>query len=196
MKKIFISSFILPILLTLFISIFIIPAVYSQNYAIKYNNATINIPQKVSYIWPIPKYKTITSYFGYRTSPTNGASTYHGGIDIGAPQGANILAVADGIVKYVGWYGANGYTVLISHDNGVVTTYSHISNTFLVSVGDNVSQGDIIAKVGPKYIDGPANNPYSDSSGKKTNGATTGPHLHFAISINNKKVNPLDYLSH
>ncbi len=197
MKKILFSSLLFPIILTLFISIFIIPAIYSaQNYEITYNKAKINIPQKVSYIWPTPKYKTITSYFGYRNSPTNGASTYHGGIDIGAPQGTEILAVAKGTIKFVGWYGANGYSVLITHENGVVTTYSHISNNFLVSVGDNVSQGDIIAKVGPKYINGPSNNPYKDSSGKTTNGATTGPHLHFAISINNKKVNPLDYLSH
>lgn len=89
-----------------------------------------------------------------------------------------------------------GYSVLISHENGIVSTYSHVSDSFVVSVGEHVKKGDIIAKVGPKYISGPTNNPYKDSSGKTTNGATTGPHLHFAISINGKKVNPLEFISH
>ena len=195
MKKIFISSFLLPVVLTLFISIFIIPAVYSQSYTIKYNDSIVKLDEKQIYKWPTPNYKTITSYFGYRTSPTTGASTYHGGIDIGAPQGTEIHSIADGTIKYVGWNGANGYTVMISHKDNVVSTYGHISDSFLVSVGDIVRQGDVIAKVGPKYIAGPSNNPYKDSSGKTTNGATTGPHLHFALSINNKKVNPLDYVN-
>lgn len=194
MRRLFFLSFLLPVILTLFISIFIIPAVYSQSYAIKYNNNIVNLTQKQVYIWPVPGYNTITSNFGYRVSPTSGASIYHGGIDIGASQDAEIHAIADGTVKFIGWNGANGYTVMISHKGNVVSTYGHISDTFLVSTGDTVCQGDVIAKVGPKYIDGPANNPYKDSTGKTTNGATTGPHLHFAISINNKKVNPIDYL--
>ncbi|MBQ9267082.1 MAG: M23 family metallopeptidase [Clostridia bacterium] len=194
MKKLFISSFLLPVFLTIFISLFIIPVLYDKNYVLKYNENVVAIQEKASYIWPTPGYKTITSYFGYRVSPTSGASTYHGGVDIGAPQGTKILAVASGTVKYVGWNGANGYTVMISHENDAVSTYGHVSDNFLVSVGDVVRQGDVIANVGPKYIAGPANNPYKDSTGKTTNGATTGPHLHFALSISNKKVDPLDYL--
>lgn len=76
-----------------------------------------------------------------------------------------------------------------------IVTYSHVSPNFLVSVGDFVKQGEIIAHVGPKYVDNVPNNPYKDSSGKSTNGATTGPHLHFSIKKNDEYVNPLDYLT-
>lgn len=76
-----------------------------------------------------------------------------------------------------------------------IITYSHVSPNFLVSVGNFVKQGDIIAQVGPKYVDNVPNNPYKDSSGKSTNGATTGPHLHFSIKKDNEYVNPLDYLT-
>lgn len=194
MKKLFVCSAFIPIFLTIFISIFIIPTLYTDKYILKYNQNIIKLKTKETYLWPTPKYKTITSYFGYRASPTNGASSYHGGIDIGAPKGTKILAIADGVVKYTGWNGANGYTVIISHENDATSTYGHVSDNFLVSAGNKVSQGDIIATVGPKYIDGPPNNPYKDSTGKPTNGATTGPHLHFSLSINNKRVNPLEYL--
>lgn len=91
-----------------------------------------------------------------------------------------------------GWYGANGYSVIISHENGISSTYGHISETFLVSIGESVSKGQIIAKVGPKYVSKVSN--YKDSNGKYTNGATTGPHLHIAISKNGKKIDPLTVL--
>ena len=138
----------------------------------------------------MPKYTTITSKFGYRKAPANGAATYHGGIDIAAPEGSKILSVADGTIYYAGWYGANGYTVIIEHENGYKSTYGHVSPIFIVSVGDFVKKGDIIARVGPKYIEKKSYTKYVDTSGKYTNGATTGPHLHFAISLNNKKIDP------
>ncbi len=192
MQKLFLYSFFIPVVLSVVISIFFIPYLSNNNYILKYNESSIYFTK---YLWPSPSSTKITSYFGYRNAPTSGASSYHGGIDIGAREGSNIVAIANGTVKYVGWYGANGYSVLISHENGIVSTYSHISNNFLVSVGDDVLKGDIIANVGPKYIAGPPNNPYHDSSGRSTNGATTGPHLHFGLSINGKKVDPLQYVS-
>ena len=57
-------------------------------------------------IWPTPGYTTITSYFGYRKSPISGASSYHNGIDIGAPSGSEIIAAFSGQVTYIGFYGA------------------------------------------------------------------------------------------
>lgn len=90
--------------------------------------------------------------------------------------------------------GANGFTVKLQN-NDIIVTYSHVSPNFIVSVGDFVSQGEIIAQVGPKYVDNVPNNPYRDASGKSTNGATTGPHLHFSIKKGNEYVNPLDYLT-
>ena len=144
--------------------------------------------------WPTPNYNAITSYFGYRKAPTAGAGSFHSGIDIGAPSGANIVATFSGKVTYIGFYGANGYTIIIS--NGVYTaTYSHISPHFLVYLGQYVNQGDVIANVGPKNVYGVPNNPYKDSKGNPTNGATTGPHLHFSIKIDGKAVNPLNYIS-
>lgn len=89
--------------------------------------------------------------------------------------------------------GANGYSIKIEN-NDFLIMYSHVSPNFLVKVGDFVRQGQIIGNVGPKYIDNVFNNPYKDSSGKSTNGATTGPHLHFCIKKEGKYVNPLDYL--
>lgn len=90
--------------------------------------------------------------------------------------------------------GANGFTVKLQNTDFIVT-YSHVSPIFLVSVGDFVKQGEIIAQVGPKYINNVPNNPYKDSTGRTTNGATTGPHLHFSIKKGNEYVNPLDYLT-
>ena len=146
------------------------------------------------FIWPTPGYTYITSNFGYRKAPTGGASTYHGGIDIGAKEGSRILAIASGIVIKASWGGANGYCVMINHQNGFISTYAHVNPNFVVSVGDKVYQGQYIANVGPKYVKETSYTTYKDSSGKATNGATTGPHLHLAISKDGKKVNPLLYI--
>ncbi len=89
--------------------------------------------------------------------------------------------------------GANGYTITIS-DGTYSANYSHISSFFLVSIGDYINQGDIIATVGPKNVYGVPNNPYKDSNGLPTNGATTGPHLHFSIRKDGQAVNPLNFL--
>ena len=72
-------------------------------------------------------------------------------------------------------------------------SYCHVNPNYIVSVGDTVKQGQIIGKVGPKYVYGVLGNKYKDSTGKPTNGATTGPHLHFGIRVNNEYQNPLDY---
>lgn len=148
-----------------------------------------------NFIWPVPRYYTITSYFGYRKAPTAGAGTYHSGIDVAAPTGVEVVATFSGEVTYIGFYGANGYTIKVS--DGVYTAYySHLSPYFLVYVGQYVNKGDIIATVGPKNVYGVLNNPYRDLKGNPTNGATTGPHLHFSLYLNGKSVNPLDYLSY
>lgn len=71
-------------------------------------------------------------------------------------------------------------------------SYSHISPIFIVNVGDHIKQNQHIANVGPKYITPITNNNYTDSSGKQTNGSTTGCHLHFSVKIDGKAIDPIE----
>ena len=116
----------------------------------------------------------ITSPFGYRNQPTAGASTYHSGIDIGVGYGTPILATRSGYVTYSGRNGGYGIMVEIDHGDGVKTRYAHCSQT-LVSVGQYVSQGQQIAKVG-------------------STGVSTGNHLHFEVRVNGVARNPANYV--
>ena len=129
----------------------------------------------IKFIWPCPSSSRITSGFGGRSSPTEGASSNHKGIDIGASTGSNILAAASGTVTISAYSASAGNYVMISHGGGVSTVYMHCSSR-LVSVGDKVSQGDVIAKVG-------------------STGYSTGPHLHFEIRSSGSYVNPSKYVS-
>lgn len=108
--------------------------------------------------------------------------------------GAKILAISSGTVTYVGFSGAGGYTVTVQYENFTIS-YCHVSPSFLVCVGEYVLKGTIIANVGPKNVYNVPNNPYKDSNGNPTNGATTGSHLHLTIKKDGKAVNPLDYIS-
>lgn len=126
------------------------------------------------FIWPCGA-TYITSYFGYRSSPTAGASSYHQGIDIGAGYGASIWAAASGTVTTASYSNAMGNYVVISHGNGVSTVYEHCSALY-VSAGQYVSQGETIAAVG-------------------STGISTGAHLHFGVSVGGSYVNPLSYVS-
>ena len=108
--------------------------------------------------------------------------------------GAKIVTISSGTVTYTGFSGAGGYTVTIKNDNFTIS-YCHVSPFFLVSVGEFVLKGTVIANVGPKNVYNVPNNPYKDSNGNPTNGASTGPHLHLTIKKDGKAVNPLDYIS-
>ena len=143
------------------------------------------------YFWPTPGFHNITSHFGTRISPTTGASTNHSGIDIGAQEGSFVFSILSGKVVYTGFYGANGHSVIIK-TNDIDIQYSHLSSNYIVHVGEIVNQGQIIGSIGPKYITDIVNNPYKDSSGKPTNGATTGPHLHLTIKEKGSLMNPLN----
>lgn len=122
--------------------------------------------------------------------PLYGASSYHLGIDIGAPSGTALVALCSGNISFTGFKGANGYMItLIS--NEYIISYCHVSPTILVSVGNSVRKGDIIGYVGPKNVYGITNNPYKDKNGNPTNGVTTGPHLHLGIKKNGTAIDPL-----
>ncbi|MBI2636676.1 MAG: peptidoglycan DD-metalloendopeptidase family protein, partial [Parcubacteria group bacterium] len=115
-----------------------------------------------AFMWPTTA-KRITQYFrGWR----------HSGIDIGNKTGQPVYASDDGVVITSGWNrGGYGYYVTIDHGNGIDTLYAHNSKN-LVSVGDRVSKGDVIAAIG-------------------STGRSTGPHVHFEIRVNGNRVNPL-----
>ena len=105
------------------------------------------------FVWPAPGYTQINSYFGKRKAPTSGASTFHKGIDIGAPEGSKFIAVATGEITYTGFLGGGGYTITLTVDN-LKISYCHCNPNFIVKTGDIVNQGEIIGQVGPKYVYG------------------------------------------
>lgn len=128
---------------------------------------------RISMVWPCGSTR-ITSNFGYRDSPTAGASSYHQGIDIGASTGTGIYAAASGTVTEAGYSSSRGNYVVISHGSGVSTVYMHCSALY-VSAGDSVTQGETIAAVG-------------------STGISTGPHLHFGVIEDGVYVNPRNYV--
>ena len=117
----------------------------------------------------------VTSYYGYRMHPISGQKNYHTGVDIGMPQGTDILAGHDGTVSLAGEAGGYGLCVVLDGEtNGgsaLTTKYGHCSQ-LLVSAGQTVKAGDVIAKVG--------------STGK-----STGPHLHLEVLLDGEYLNPL-----
>lgn len=180
-------------ILVLGISCFFIPSFSNTKMTQRIEKETIVISSS-GFAWPIPGYTTITSYFGKRISPTAGASSFHKGIDIGAPEGSLLIATIDGQITYTGFLGGGGYTVTLSKEK-IKITYCHVSPNFIVQVGDIVQRGQVIAQVGPKYVYGVKGNIYQDENGRPTNGATTGCHLHFGIRVEEEYENPLSYFS-
>lgn len=105
------------------------------------------------FVWPIPGYTSITSPFGKRYSPTAGASSYHKGIDVGAPKGTALYAVCDGEITYTGFLGGGGYTITLT--SGLTKyTYCHVSPTYVVYKGEQIKKGQLIGHVGPKNVYG------------------------------------------
>ena len=118
---------------------------------------------------------TIGSLYGYRIHPNTNTKKFHAGLDIRAKYGNSVYAAFDGKVVEVK-KSSRGYgnTIKIVHENGLTTLYAHLS-AFSVKKGAVICKGKIIGKIG-------------------TSGNSTGPHLHFEIIENKKKINPLVYL--
>lgn len=175
----------------------IISFIYTKNYASdNYNFSTdLSITSSLNFAWPIPGYTNISSPFGKRKSPTSGASTFHSGIDIPAPEGTKLFCIDDAYVIFASWGAGGGYTItyqLVNHPE-IKVSYCHVSPAMYVYKDDKIKKNQLIGTVGPKNVYGIINNPYRDSNGNPTNGASTGCHLHFTIKLNNQAINPLNY---
>lgn len=137
------SIFIL-IIFVIFICCFFIPVIYANKLpSCSTNDSYSFIIDDSTYMWPTPGYTSINSYFGKRISPTAGASSFHKGIDIGAPQGTSFIAVTSGKITFTGFLGGGGYTITLSNGDMKIT-YCHVSPNYIVKEGDTVQKGQII----------------------------------------------------
>ncbi len=123
-------------------------------------------------IWPARG--EVTSYYGYRSSPISGLREFHGGIDVAAAPDSDIVATAPGRVAHAGELGSLGQAVVIDHGFGVRTFLGH-AGTLHVKTGQLVERGDRVASVG-------------------SSGRSTGPHVHYAVEVAGRPVDPLGYV--
>ncbi|MFC1490896.1 M23 family metallopeptidase [Candidatus Latescibacterota bacterium] len=115
----------------------------------------------------------ITSKYGMRTNPVTGLRQFHDAVDFTGTRGDKIFATADGIVTEAEFHSVRGNYVIIKHKYGYLTLYAHLDK-ILVKKGQTVSKEEVIGTMG-------------------RTGRTTGTNLHYSITHNNRKVNPLDY---
>jgi len=116
----------------------------------------------------------LSSYFGVRKDPFNGRPAMHKGIDFAGKEDGDIIATASGVVSWSDDRYGYGQLIEINHGDGLKTRYGH-NKKLLVSVGDVVTKGQVIAKMG-------------------STGRSTGPHVHYEILHNNKQINPLKFV--
>ncbi len=126
--------------------------------------------------YPVPAYQGYApnSGYGYRGSPISGKQEFHTGLDLKATLNTDVVAAESGTVIYAGWRGGYGKCIIIDHGGGYSTLYAH-NNVLYVSVGQQVSRGQVI-------------------SGAGTTGYSTGVHLHFEVRINGQHTNPTGYI--
>jgi murein DD-endopeptidase MepM/ murein hydrolase activator NlpD len=123
--------------------------------------------------WPVRGW--VTSGFGPRRRNRAGGTRFHEGVDIAAPVGTPIFASGDGVVSYAGYKGGYGRSIIIDHGFGMTSLYGHNAQ-LLVKEGTHVRRGMQIATIG-------------------MTGRTTGPHVHYQVSIDGIPVDPLRYLA-
>ncbi len=120
------------------------------------------------------RFDYISSGFGVRTDPIEGGAAFHPGLDFKGPKGAPIYAAASGVVSFTGQRQGYGNCVEVSHGNGLITRYAHMSR-IIARAGSQVVAGSVIGAIG-------------------STGRSTGPHLHFEVRINDRPVNPRPFL--
>ncbi len=132
--------------------------------------------QENTYIWPV--HGRLTSFFGPRRLSSRlglGTSHFHSGLDIAAPTGTPVVAARAGTVTFAGWSNRGfGNLVKIRHSGAAETWYAHFSR-ILVTVGQQVGQGEVVGRIG-------------------STGISTGPHLHFEVHEGGRPHDPLRFL--
>jgi len=123
--------------------------------------------------WPLPDSAQITSTFGFRAHPLRGGRRFHAGVDLGVPVGTPVRAAGGGVVRRASDDPVSGRLVLVDHGSGVSTVYCH-NDALLVSAGDPVTAGQVIARSG-------------------NSGLSTGPHLHYQLDLPQGPVDPMRF---
>ncbi len=137
--------------------------------------STPSSPSSSGFIYPLGASGFVTDAYGYRYHPIDGDYKFHPAVDFAVPQGTPIYATKSGTVTAATYNEYNGYYVAINHNDGYTSLYAHMTN-FVVSVGQTVSQGEVIGYVG-------------------STGYSTGPHMHFEITYGGASVNPMEYVT-
>lgn len=126
-------------------------------------------------IYPVNKESRLTSGYGYREDPFTGKKAFHGGIDLAVPENTEVLSCGAGKVVKAGYTRINGYYIIIDHGNKYKSYYGHLSQ-LLVKKHDEVKKGQVIGLSG-------------------NTGMSTGPHLHFQITLDGKTIDPLTIIN-
>jgi murein DD-endopeptidase MepM/ murein hydrolase activator NlpD len=121
---------------------------------------------------PEPSVATVTSAYGWRRDPFNGATVFHRGVDVRAAYGEPVRAAAPGRVVFAGDQGGYGNTVVVEHADGLRTRYAHLS-AVQVTAGESVDGGAPIGRAG-------------------RSGRATGTHLHFEVTRHGRAVDPAE----
>lgn len=132
--------------------------------------------------YPVKNYQNISSPFGYRE--LFGKQNFHNGIDFPVSQNTEVYSTLAGTIIYASFNNVGyGNCIIILHNNGLKSLYGHLSEKYIVKIGQEVFTHQLIGYVGPKIL-----------SNGKSNGNTTGCHLHFSLfNSDGKAVNPLDF---
>ena len=128
--------------------------------------------RRLALLWPSGG--VVTSRFGWRVHPIFGGREFHTGMDIATRYGSPVVAARGGVVRFVGWKSGYGRLIVVDHDGGIDTSYSHLSAA-LVSPGQHVAQGQVIGRIG-------------------NSGWSTGPHLFFEVRRNGVPLDPAHFL--
>lgn len=144
-----------------------------SGFALPKMNSLVISTSRMAFVYPVMGPR-MSSDFGVRKHPIKKARRHHDGIDLAAPVGAPIRAIADGQVMYADPHGGYGKYIVVRHLNGITSHYGHC-DTMEVIPGHTVTAGQIIGTVG-------------------NSGASTGPHLHFEIRRDGEAQDPESFL--